>query len=58
MNIFDVAEYLFGPLRSGTEEENELIRDTMNRTSKLFGVNVFEMDEVEMVDSEREENED
>ena len=52
MNIFDVAEYLFGPLRSSTEEENELIRDTMNRTSKLFGVNVFEMDEVGMVDSE------
>ena len=52
MNIFDVAEYLFGPLRSGTEEENELIRDTMNRTSKFFGVNVFEMDEVGMVDSE------
>ena len=47
MNIFDVAEYLFGPMRSSTEEENELIRDMMNRTSRPIGVNVFEMDDGE-----------
>ena len=55
MNIFDAAKYLFGPMRSSTEEENELIREMFRRNSKPIGVNIFETSEVEMVDSEEEE---
>ena len=58
MNVFEIAEYLFGPMRSSTEEENKLIRDMMRRNSKPFGVNLFEMDEVEMVDSEENDDDD
>ena len=58
MNVFEIAEYLFGPMRSSTDKENKLIRDMMDRDSKPIGVNVFEMDEVEMVDSMEKKNDD
>ena len=52
MNPFEVAEYLFGPMRSSTEEENELIREMLRRNSKPIGVNIFEtVDEDENLDS-------
>ena len=45
-------------MRSSTKEENDLIREMLRRNSKPIGVNIFETNEVEMVDSEEEENED
>ena len=43
MNVFEIAEYLFGPMRSSTNEENKLVRDIMDRTSEPVGVNIFDM---------------
>ena len=56
MNVFEVAEYLFGPMRSSTDEENKLIRDMMNRNSKPFGVNVFDTSNEEMVEEDNNAN--
>ena len=34
MNIWEIAEYLFGPMRTSTDEELELERQMMQRLSK------------------------
>ena len=45
MNVFDISEILFGPMRSSTGEEIELHRRMMKRNSKPYGKNLLD-DEV------------
>ena len=52
MNIFEVAEYLFGPMRSSTDRELELEREMLERGSKLVGMNVFDLFEDESDDEQ------
>ena len=45
MNIWEIAEYLFGPMRTSTDEELELERQMMKRlteNAKSFGKNIFD----------------
>ena len=50
INIVDIAEELFGPMRSSTKHENELISDLLMGDSDPIGLNVFEMDEIDYED--------
>ena len=42
MNVFDISEILFGPMRSSTDEEIELHRRMMKRNSKPYGKNLLD----------------
>ena len=59
MDILAVAEYLFGPMRSSTDEEIELYKKMIERNSKPIGINVFDMiEQGKLVDSKKYEDED
>lgn len=59
MNIFEIAEYLFGPMRSSTEEEIKLEHEMIMRDSKPVGINVFDMiEQGKLVDGKEIEDED
>ena len=42
LNVFEIAEELFGPMRSSTDEELELERRMIERNSKSVGINIFD----------------
>ena len=47
MNVWEIAEYLFGPMRTSTDEELELERQMMQRlteNAEPFGKNIFDDD--------------
>lgn len=53
LNIFEIAEELFGPMRSSTDEELELERRMIERNSKPVGVNVFDLFDEELIDNDQ-----
>ena len=42
MNVFEAVEYMFGPMRSSTDEENKLKREILCKNSRPIGYNVFD----------------
>lgn len=52
MNVFDISEILFGPMRSSTDEEIELHRRMMKRNSKPYGKNLLDDEVVDIKEVE------
>ena len=54
LNVFEIAEELFGPMRSSTDEELELEREMIERNSKPVGINTFDLFDKELPNDDQD----